>query len=584
MTRPRRLALLALALVVGAAAMLLAWAPWRATPRSGPYLRVEAVDEAERPLPGVEARLRGDRRWTALGAEGRGQLEGPTDLATWSSEKVASEVEWRAAFRALPPGRECVVERQADGTFLATAALEAHAVVELEVLAGPFGDAKAGVERDLPLERIEAIGGANVARPGKPVLLRIWRDMQELTVLVESEPTLRGDRTIARRRRRIEAPPIGQLRRIEIEPGRAFPIEGRVVWPESLDRRQRHGLVRVEEILPDESRIEHGTVSIEADGRFRVVDAGASPYALQLLAPYATAPEKLVGGGSSATLDALEVRPSVRAKADAFRADAELPLVVSIHSRPGVSPVQPVAWLDSWLETSGELRVPFDLHANPGARIRVDVPPRGDQPALRGWIEGGEEALAGAIETNIVLAPLATGSLEVALSGPEELVARGATLVLEPLDPHDAATSGPRRTTILPGLAAPPRVLGLAPGSYLARVSFAARQAAQVLVRVDLAADAVVVLEAAAALGGKLQVNERLAPDEADDLVLQTGDTQGSLHIPLLRGPFGKGWAAEAPLRPGAWRGNLYTRRTGRLVAKDITFYVTPGETTVVER
>jgi hypothetical protein len=514
----------------------------------GLVVEVVVTDRAGHAVAGAQARPRwSEAPWTDGGrlvrvplAEGRAVDE----------DAVAEAVDVRAPFYAEVSGDRPEVTRLGPQHFRAHFQLEQHGVLELVVPASLIGAARAHLEPDEPLRRIEAIGGRSVARVNQPAAFRIRAGLETVTIVLEGEPTAFGTREVARRRLTVPAPAPGRLQRAEVEAGKAHPVHGRVAWPDDLADDQRTGEVRVTEVARDGTRTPWGSVPVGAAGGFVLADAGAEAYELVLQAPFVQPLDPLlVGGGGTAVFDELVERPWLHLQHDALPGVSR-----PVHLTLRDAEDRVVAAAGPPLQSPGACRLPLvaargDLEATLVVPGDADTAPQGARWAL------GAIAPRGPTPVRVPLAVTPHGTLSIRSAGPAP---RGGTVRIA--GPH-GPWSTVRALTWLPTTEpAPLEVAGLPAGRFEVWVRWGEGDEAVEVHDAVVEAERTVDLAVAHEPGGRLALDEAFGPDDARDrrLHVTASPYDVAFEVPLARRARGRGWEADVPLKPGAYRGRLH--------------------------
>ncbi|MEZ6007652.1 MAG: hypothetical protein R3F05_07755 [Planctomycetota bacterium] len=569
--------------LVFAALLALAGLAWwlgqraRTTPE-GLVVIVEIVDEAGVPVTAAQARPRfADTEWTPADADGRVTLIGVplvADAEAPDEATVAEAIDVRAPWFALPPGASLVVTRQAPRRFLARAVLEMHGVLELVVKPALLGPSRARVEPDEPLRRIAAIGGQSVARAGQMAAFRVRPGLPEIAIVLEPELSVARDRPVARRRLVVPAPQPGSMRRVEVEPGPAHPVNGTLGWPEALETARRHGRLVITEVARDGARTPWGQIELGSEDTFVVPDTGAEAYELMLEAPFVEPPAPvLIGGAGHAELLGLVERPWLRLVNDKLPGVSR-PWRVRLLDGEGVI-VAPAGALEI---APGEGALPLAF-ARDDLVVEVDVPGNDDHPPLRARQAVGLMAASGPTNVKVALEAVPAGRLQLTSTS----LPRGASVTLfGPAGAH----AGSRTATWLPS--SPPEALtlgGLAVGRWQVAVRPGDGDAAWTAFDVDIGEGDVTTHEVEAPPGGRVSIDEELAPGDARDAVLRVAADVGpyavDVELPLERRAAGRGWDVPWPLLPGHYTASVVLGDDAKPQARP-TFEITAGATTRV--
>ncbi len=568
-TRPRPLARrLASTLLLVALAALAAWA-YRTYTAEEPGLTVDVVvvDEAGKPLSDARVQATFRPGWRATDDRGRVRLEqvllrsgeapGPTTLPA----AVQVEAPMHASRSHRPP----IVSELGPDHWETRYTLAAFGTLRLNVAATRAKEVRAWVEVPGRPDRVEATSGVALARPQQPATWRVFMGKGDVLVCLE------GLTGTAARRRWIPAPPLGMTREIDLEVEDAKPIRGRVRLPFLDAPPTLQGVLDVVGIAEAGRPVPYPTVTVEDDGSFQVPYAGEGRYHLMPRLAFVEAKESTVQGGMDVAIEATALRPWVVIPTAEWGTRAELAQVRCLSlpdETPTHIPLGLSADSDAWriaLPSAGRYRIIAetrgdDRHAPAHGAVDVDVAGPGAHVAI------------------LPLSPAPAGELQLTTrSRPDRR--QGATVTL--LEPST------RTATVFPRISTTARFANVRAGPVRLQVTWRDPEAAPLFLVGDVAADAVLALEATAVEGGLLAVVPpagAVVPASASYRVAWAGgdsphgDAAGAVGLIRLAGT--RDLNATARLLPGDY--------TATFTADDepavpIQFEIRPGELTTVD-
>ena len=535
-------------------------------------LRIAIVTPEGVAVPKGQARwARAGTEWTQLPATGEGVLAWPDQVpkSEAAARALLERLRVRAPFYAQVKGASApALTRTPSGAWHVRLPLVHHGVMELRVRAGHVGEARAYLQPDEPLRRIEAMDGRNVARVRQPAAYKIFPGTGPLRVVVEGEANVQGVNPMARLIVLLDPPQPGELIARSVEASKAFAIRGRVQWPEGIQLPSYDARVRVTQIDRDEQRSPWGHVAVEEDGSFSIPHAGALAYELALETRFAQAPDPVLvaGGTRDVLLDASTPARWATVHHDALpRPDFPMHIGVQLDGGGRARAYRPP---ERWTQ---RFHLPLDPAIRtmgvgvtvPGTRAR---PPQRARVALPATPEWGEVA----VTAKLVEQPF--GAVDVMLPAP---VPRGATVTLE----HSGAFAA-RRSTSLRGSQSTLALEHVDAGTYWLRI---------VWQDPDLACQC---HEVVVAPGERTRL-ELPAPRRGRALILPDSDVSalgqsarlgshdlsfrprrsplgGPCRIVLRRMPWRQGWRSREAFPAGDYRGVVVPiRRSGYPVDDD---------------
>ncbi len=388
-----------LLLVIGSLAAA-AWfiAHQEETPDEGLVVHIYLQDRAGKAVSLAQViEIYGEKR-TRVDSNGYARITGVTLRAGEEPSAEALKYAFKplAHYHAVRRGFEPTITQREDGAWDVHYALHPHGILRVHVESVALGKCKAYLERDMPLQRWEPVGGHAVVRTGSVVDFRIFEGWDDkLPVRLEGKAGPDGVPTVATQRLLIDPPSPGHTSQLRIVPEPVDPIAGVLVFTGEPTPPTLRGTLVVRRLAADGSPVEIGRIPIEDDGSFVVRDAGTAEYTLEAW-PYAfDGPTTVHTKGGEYVELALETEahwlvikhPKLDLQGRAPRWWAQAPL------RPGSFQPAPMALTVLVLGETETLlsiqhQMPFDAEDD-YYRIALDVAGSAKAPPLRGTAEFG---------------------------------------------------------------------------------------------------------------------------------------------------------------------------------------------------
>jgi hypothetical protein len=555
---------------LAAAAGWALWALMRTPQEVAGTVRVRVVDLDGKPVTGAQVRTRYGGEWVGVNAKGEAALESPRvnqGLAD-PTAALADALEGRATFHAMRHGRRAEVVRGKDGGYEATLKVEHCGVLRLALAMSAYADAHMTLDPDPARERWRLLEGRDVVRVGEAATWVVFGGADKIWV------TIGGHQGVAQNRVALTAPGPGFLLEKTLFPGPARPIRGFVTTQSAPGTvaATLAGVLEVEEIVEDGTRIPRDPVLIAQDGWFSVDYTGEGRFVLRPRLAFADTPAELTvrGGDDEVRLDAIprpwiEVRPAELAKVSPAP-------VIALFVTGGTRDLLPE---NGVYATEQGLRV-----ALPGPGVyTLSVATRGTDAAPPRSGEAQVTASSGPVEALVALADRPFGTLGIALESVPDgggevrvLPDRARTVLTRPKDGQVPFANVPA-------------------GRALVAIQWRDADVARQFLVAEVSAGKTTAIRAEVARGGRVEWDATGTPVE--------DDARGwALRIPVGTTPYGpaegtlslaRRWtggtlllSTDAALKPGAYRAEIHSTAPGGGPALPVTFEVRAGQVTRV--